>query len=37
VPEADARLAALCDGTDLSNGFYHGAAGYRRIALAAPA
>ena len=37
VPEADARLAALCEGTDLSNGFYHGAAGYRRIALAAPA
>ena len=37
VPEADARLAALCEGTGLSNGFYHGAAGYRRIALAAPA
>jgi len=35
--EADARLAALCDGTGLSNGFYHGAAGYRRIAMAAPA
>ncbi|MFP4449430.1 MAG: U32 family peptidase [Rhodosalinus sp.] len=37
VAEADARLAALCEGTGLANGFYHGTAGYRRIAMAAPA
>ncbi|MBU2243984.1 MAG: U32 family peptidase, partial [Alphaproteobacteria bacterium] len=30
--EADARLAALSGDARLSNGFYHGAAGYRRIA-----
>ncbi|WP_245710729.1 ubiquinone anaerobic biosynthesis protein UbiV [Citreimonas salinaria] len=36
VQEADARLAALSGEADLSNGFYHGAAGYRRIAMAAP-
>jgi len=35
--EADARLAALSGDAGLSNGFYHGAAGYRRIAVAAPA
>lgn len=35
VAEADAALRALCDGTAFSNGFYHGAAGYRRIAAAA--
>ena len=34
--EADARLAALSGDARLSNGFYHGAAGYRRIAMAAP-
>lgn len=32
---ADAQLATLCDGTSLSNGFYHGTAGYRHIARAA--
>lgn len=37
LPEADARLAAVSGDATLSNGFYHGAAGYRRIALAAPA
>ena len=37
VDEADARLARLSGDADLSNGFYHGAAGYRRIAMAAPA
>lgn len=35
VAEADAGLRALCDGTAFSNGFYHGVAGYRRIAAAA--
>jgi collagenase-like PrtC family protease len=35
--EADARLATLSGGAGLSNGFYHGTAGYRRIAAAAPA
>ncbi len=35
--EADARLADLVGETSLSNGFYHGTAGYRRIAAAAPA
>ena len=34
--EAEGRLAALTGDTGLSNGFYHGAAGYRRIAAAAP-
>jgi collagenase-like PrtC family protease len=34
--EADARLAELAGNSRLSNGFYHGAAGYRRIAAAAP-
>ena len=34
VAEADVRLAALCGDTGLSNGFYHGTAGYRRIAMA---
>ena len=34
--EADARLAELAGNARLSNGFYHGAAGYRRIAAAAP-
>ena len=37
VAEADTRLDALCEGTGLSNGFYHGTAGYRRIAMAVPA
>lgn len=35
LPEADAELAALTGDTGLSNGFYHGEAGYRRIAMAA--
>ena len=35
--EADHRLAALSGSVRLSNGFYHGTAGYRRIAMAAPA
>lgn len=35
--EADAHLAGLCGDTGLSNGFYHSAAGYRRIAIATPA
>ncbi len=30
--EAEARLRAVCTGTRFSNGFYHGQAGYRRIA-----
>lgn len=34
--EAEARLAALTGDASLSNGFYHGTAGYRRIAAAAP-
>lgn len=34
--EAAERLAALCPGAPFSNGFYHGAAGYRRIAMQAP-
>jgi len=37
LEEADARLAELSGETGLSNGFYHGAAGYRRIAMTAPA
>lgn len=36
MSEADARLAVLSGDARLSNGFYHGAAGYRRIAMAAP-
>ncbi|MCD9149056.1 U32 family peptidase [Pseudophaeobacter sp. MA21411-1] len=36
VDEADRQLAELSGDTGLSNGFYHGAAGYRRIAMAAP-
>lgn len=35
--EARARLAAACGGRGFSNGFFHGAAGYRRMAAAAPA
>ncbi|WP_235857850.1 ubiquinone anaerobic biosynthesis protein UbiV [Marimonas lutisalis] len=35
--EADARLATLIGHAGLSNGFYHGTAGYRRISAAAPA
>jgi collagenase-like PrtC family protease len=34
---AESRLRALCAGTPFGNGFFHGAAGYRRIAAAAPA
>jgi O2-independent ubiquinone biosynthesis protein UbiV len=37
LDEADQRLAALSGAVALSNGFYHGAAGYRRIAMATPA
>jgi collagenase-like PrtC family protease len=33
--EAEARLGLLCVGTSFSDGFYHGTAGYRRVALAA--
>lgn len=36
VGGGDARLAAIAGDTGLSNGFYHGSAGYRRIAMAAP-
>ena len=35
--EAEAALRALCGAAPFSNGFYHGEAGYRRIAAAAPA
>lgn len=36
-PEAaDAQLARLSGDAGLSNGFYHGVAGYRRIAMASP-
>lgn len=35
--EAGAALRALCGATAFSNGFYHGTAGYRRIANALPA
>ena len=35
--EARARLAEACDGRGFSNGFFHGAAGYRRIEAATPA
>lgn len=34
---AEETLRHLCAGTTFSNGFYHGVAGYRRIAMAAPA
>jgi hypothetical protein len=34
--EAGSRLAMLSGDAGLSNGFYHGTAGYRRIAAAAP-
>jgi len=37
VAEADARLRDVCAGHSFSNGFYYGAAGYKRIAQAAPA
>ena len=37
VIEADGNLHALCAGRTFSNGFYHGQAGYRRIANALPA
>lgn len=37
LAEAEARLATLCREVGLSNGFYHGEAGYRRIAMAATA
>lgn len=37
VAEAEVRLHSLCAGTGFSNGFYHGQAGYRRIANATPA
>lgn len=36
IAKADEDLKALCDTTTFSNGFYHGQAGYRRIANAAP-
>ncbi|SES98667.1 U32 family peptidase [Oceanicella actignis] len=32
--EAEARLREICGDAPLSNGFYHGKAGYRRIARA---
>lgn len=35
VTEADHRLDLLSGAINLSNGFYHGAAGYRLIAMAA--
>lgn len=34
-PEAESLLSELCTGIRLSNGFFHGEAGYRRIASAA--
>lgn len=37
VDEGNDRLARICGTVALSNGFYHGAAGYRRIAMATPA
>ena len=37
VDEAEAQLRGICAGTNFSNGFYHGQAGYRRIASATPA
>lgn len=35
--EAEAELVGLCPGTRFSNGFYHGVAGYRKIAADAAA
>lgn len=35
--EAEARLTEICGDTGLSNGFYYGTAGYKRIAAVAPA
>ena len=37
VDAAEERLVTLCGTTAFSNGFYHGEAGYRRIANALPA
>ncbi|MCB1313960.1 MAG: U32 family peptidase [Sedimentitalea sp.] len=37
VEEANASLHDLCADAAFSNGFYHGQAGYRRIAMAVPA
>lgn len=37
LTEAEHRLKTLCPDTGFSNGFYHGQAGYRRIANALPA
>ncbi|MEZ5797823.1 MAG: U32 family peptidase [Paracoccaceae bacterium] len=37
LSQAEARLAALCPGVPFSNGFFHGQAGYRRIAALTPA
>ena len=37
LSDAEASLRDLCGGTSFSNGFYHGRAGYRRIASAATA
>ncbi len=37
VAQAEAALSALCPDTAFSNGFYHGQAGYRRIANLSPA
>ncbi|EPX77155.1 Putative protease [Litoreibacter arenae DSM 19593] len=37
VDDADAMLRSVCRTTPFSNGFYHGKAGYRRIAMASPA
>ncbi|OWY08415.1 U32 family peptidase [Thioclava sp. F42-5] len=37
LAEAEARLATMCGEVGLSNGFYHGEAGYRRIDMAATA
>ncbi|MBD3804858.1 MAG: U32 family peptidase [Thioclava sp.] len=35
LTEAESMLRQICDGISFSNGFYHGQAGYRRIAAAA--
>lgn len=37
IAQAEAALKSLCPDTAFSNGFYHGRAGYRRIANAVPA
>ncbi len=37
LPEVEAMLRQICDKTPLSNGFFYGEAGYRRIATASPA